>query len=389
MKILISNPGSTSYKCKLYDMTTEAILFQAGVERIGDELGLLTFHFNDTESIREELKVPDYAFAVNLCLEKMQSCYSIEEVAAIGFKTVHAKNVTGCVELDESVIRAMKEYMPLVPVHNQVYLTAIDVFRELLPEKPLVGLFETHFHTQIPDEAAMYGVPYAWVEKHGVRKYGFHGASHRYIAQTAAELFGTRKIISCHLGGSSSVCAIRDGVSIDTSMGMSAQTGCLNAKRVGDLDPFALLYVMEKENLSIEAMRQILISKSGVYGLSDLSGDFRDIDEAMQEGNAKARLAFETFAYVVKRYIGEYLAILNGADCIVFTGGLGQFSPIMRKTILSDMDNLGIRLDPKKNEANPPSGLISSLESTVQIAILPTNEELIVAREVKQWMDKQ
>ena len=389
MKILISNPGSTSYKCKLYDMTTETILFQAGVERIGDELGLLTFHFNDTESVREELTIPDYAFAVNLCLEKMKSRYSVEEVAAVGFKTVHAKDVTGCVELDESVIQAMKEYMPLVPVHNQVYLTAIGAFKRLLPEKPLVGLFETHFHTQIPDEAVMYGVPYSWVEKHGVRKYGFHGASHRYIALTAAEQFGARKIISCHLGGSSSVCAIRDGVSIDTSMGMSAQAGCLNAKRVGDLDPFALLYVMEKENLSIDAMRQILISQSGVYGLSDLSGDFRDIEEAMEVGNTKAKLAFETFAYVVKRYIGEYLAILNGADCIVFTGGLGQFSSSMRKSILSDMENLGIRLDSEKNEANPPSGLISSLDSVVQIAILPTNEELIVAREVKQWMHKQ
>ena len=388
MKILIANPGSTSYKCKLIDMTNEKILYQALVERIGDQESIFSYQFSEKEKVIEKRSIPDYFKAVNLTIDALQQFYIVETISAVGFKTVHAKDVSGCVSLTDDVLKAMVEYMPLVPVHNQVYLTAISVFKKLLPQIPLIGLFETAFHTNIPPEAYLYGIPYRYYKEYGVRKYGFHGASHRYIADTVKEnyLHGSNsyKVISCHLGGSSSVCAIKDGISIDTSMGMSAQSGLLNAKRVGDLDSFALLYIMEKENLSINQIREILISKSGVYGISGLSGDFRDIEEAMHQGNKQAEYAFKTFAYIVKRYIGEYMAILNGTDFLVFTGGLGQNSSAMRSEILSHMENIGIILDKDKNRENPKEGIISSQASSIKIAVIPTNEEIVVAREVEK-----
>lgn len=390
MKILIANPGSTSYKCKCYDMEHMDVLFQAEIERIGDKEGIYSYTFQGEEKVIQNLEIPDYHFAVNLTIETLTQKVAMEDLAAIGFKTVHAKDVTGCVELTEDVQDAMREYLPLVPVHNEVYLTAISVFSDVLPDTPLVGLFETAFHTEIPPEAYHYGVPYKYYEKYGVRKYGFHGASHRYIATKVKEDYfpneDSYKVISCHLGGSSSVCAIKDGISIDTSMGMSAQAGCLNAKRVGDLDSYAMLYIMEKEGLSIKDMRKILILEGGVYGISGISGDFRDITKGMQEGDERATLAFKTFAYSVKRYIGEYLAALNGTDFIVLTGGLGQHSPLMRKEILQNMENIGIGLDDAKNDQVLGEGIVSSDDSPITVLVLETNEELIVAREVERFL---
>jgi acetate kinase len=389
MKILIANPGSTSYKCKLYDTTDMTILFEATVERIGSDDGIYTYNFTDSVAQSETLPIPGYYFAVNLTLESLKKKFSIEEVSAVGFKTVHAKGVTGCVELTDDVLQAMEDYRLLAPVHTDVYVTAISVFKKLLNSTPLVGLFETYFHKNISPEAFMYGIPYEFYEKHGIRKYGFHGASHRYIGLRAKELYGANKIISCHLGGSSSVCAIKDGWSVDTSMGMSPQSGLLNAKRVGDLDSFALLYLMEKENLSTAEAGNLLMSKGGLYGISGIkSGDFRDIENSMNAGDKRAQLAFDTFAYYVKRYIGEYLAVLNGADCIVFTAGAGQKGKLLRKTILSNMENLGIILDDKKNNLNPKEGLISSDESKIKIVVIPANEEYIVAMEVNNYLQK-
>jgi len=391
MLVLIANPGSTSYKCKLIDTDTMDIRFQAAVERIGEPNGMRSYTAAGGERVSDTLPVADYTQAVHLTLEPLRKQIDLNALAAVGFKTVLARGVSGCVELTDAVLDAMREYLPLAPVHNAVYLTAISVFEKLLPSVPRIGLFETAFHAQIPLEAAVYGVPYAWIERHGVRKYGFHGASHRYVAGRVQELFAgvvrTGKIISCHLGGSSSVCAIRNGVSADTSMGMSPQCGVLNAKRVGDLDPFALLYVMEKENLSIERMREILITRSGVYGISELSGDFRDIEAAMDGGNRKAELAFKAFAYSVKRYIGEYVAVLNGADVVVFTGGLGQNSARMRKAIAGNMDALGIRLDDAKNRSNPKEGCISADGSPTTVAVVPTDEERIVAKAVAEKLE--
>ena len=389
MKILIANPGSTSYKCKLYDVPGMQVLYQATVERIGENQGIYTFNFSNGEKHSAAIPVPDYTAAVNLTLETIAKRYPVGEVSAVGFKTVHAKGVTGCVELTPDVLGAMEAYRQLAPVHTDVYVIAISVFRKLLPATPLVGLFETHFHRNIPPEAFIYGIPYEFYEKHGIRKYGFHGASHRFIAMRAKELFGASKIISCHLGGSSSVCAIREGWSIDTSMGMSPQSGLLNAKRVGDLDAYALLYLMEKEHLSAAEIGKILMSKGGVYGISGTSGDFRDVEAAMEKGDRRAALAFDAFAYGVKRYIGEYLAILNGADIIVFTAGAGQNGVLLRKRIAGNMENLGVLLDEEKNAANPREGLISRDSSKVKIAVIPTNEEYVVAGEVKDFLERR
>jgi len=390
MKILIANPGSTSYKCKLYDADNMDILFQAAVEKIGHDDGTIKYFFKDEEEKIKKLPIKDYHSAVNLTLEILKEKNLLKDISAVGFKTVHAKGVTGCVELNDSVIESMKEYRLLAPVHTDVYLTAISIFKELLSSVPLIGLFETHFHINIPPEAYIYGIPYEYFEKHGIRKYGFHGASHRYISFRAKELFNANKIISCHLGGSSSVCAIKDGISVDTSMGMSPQSGLLNAKRVGDLDAYALLYLMHKENLSINDAVEILMSKGGLYGISGIkTGDLRDIEAEMEKGNYRAKLAFDSFVYGVKRYIGEYLAILNGADCIVFTGGAGQNSISLRRKITENMENLGIIVDEEKNLSNPKEGLISSDDSKIKVAVIPTNEEYIVAAEVKNYLLKK
>lgn len=386
MKVLIANPGSTSYKCKLYNTSDMSVLFQANIERIGESEGIYSYSFDNGEQKKEILEIKDYFKAVDLTLSSLKEKYPIEDIEAVGFKTVHAKGVSGCVELTDEVLTAMENYRSLAPVHTDVYITAISVFKKLLTTTPLLGLFETHFHVNIPEEAYLYGIPYEYFEKHGIRKYGFHGASHRYIGQRASELFGAEKIISCHLGGSSSVCAIKDGWSIDTSMGMSPQSGLLNSNRVGDLDAYALLYLMEKEDLSIDDAREILMSKSGLLGLSGGISDFRDLEIKMNEGDAKAKTAFKTFAYYVKRYIGEYLVALNGADCIVFTAGAGQKSPSLRKEIVGNLNNIGIILDEKKNNENPTEGIISTKDSKIIVAVIPTNEEFIVAKEVEKYL---
>jgi acetate kinase len=392
MKILIANPGSTSYKCKLYDMQGEQILFQAAVENIGEAQALISIKIENKEWQKEMRSVPDYATAVNSTITEMTEQYPIEKIAGIGFKTVLAQGISGCTALTDAVISAMQAFQPIAPVHTAVYLTAINIFRQLLPETPLIGLFETAFHDHIPPEAYLYGIPYELYKKYGIRKYGFHGASHRYIMTYVKEKYcrdqANFRLISCHLGGSSSVCAIKNGQSMDTSMGMSPQSGLLNAKRTGDLDSFALLYLMEKENLSVEKTREMLINHSGVYGISGISGDFRDIETGMMQGNKQAEAAFKTFAYYVKRYIGEYLAVLNGCDFLVFTGGLGQNSPAMRKQITSNMENLGITLDTVKNAQNPVEGIISDPNSAVTICVIPTNEELIVARAVQEYLEQ-
>lgn len=393
MIILVANPGSTSYKCKLYETDAKTVLFQASVERIGDRESIFSYQYSDRDETVEHIAVTDVYTAIISTIERLTRACTIDHVAAVGFKTVVAKGVSGCVVLDNTVLEAMQAYMPLAPVHTHVYLTAIRVFKQIMPETPLIGVFETAFHDEIPPEVYLYGIPYEYYIKHGIRKYGFHGASHRYISERAKELYLSDriawKVISCHLGGSSSVCAVRDGKSIDTSMGMTPQSGVPNARRVGDLDVFALLYLMEQENLSIEETRAILSERSGLFGISGTSGDLRDIIAGKNSGTLRDTLAFDTYAYSVKKYIGEYFAVLNGADIIVFTAGSGQNAPVLRQEILKNLDYLGIFLDERKNEENPQEGLISTDESPVKIAVIPTDEEWIVAQAAEQLIRAQ
>jgi acetate kinase len=280
----------------------------------------------------------------------------------------------------------MKDFAPVAPVHNPVYIQAMEIFREVLPNVPMVAVFEPGFHVTIPDHAAVYGIPFEWTEKHGIRRYGFHGSSHRYIAQRVPELLGRPaeglRLVSCHLGGSSSICAIRDGKSVDSSFGFSAQSGVEHAARVGELDPFAVLYLMEKEKLTAAQVSDALCKKSGLLGISGVSSDLRDIEAAATKGNARAALALDILVYAIKKYLGAFAAAMGGLDAVAFAGGIGENSWRVREAVCRDMQFLGIALDEESNRR--PAGsdrVISQPDSSVAVLVVFTNEEIIVARE--------
>ncbi len=310
---------------------------------------------------------------------------NLEELDAVGFKPVHAKNIADSVFITEPIIQAMEEYTPLAPAHNPPYIEAFRIFQDVLPGKPLVGVFEPAFHKTLPDYARTYAIPYEWSEKHAIRRYGFHGASHRYISHRAPELVGRSRddlrIISCHLGGSSSICAIKHGISIDTSMGFSPQSGLPNATRNGDLDPFILLYLMEKEKLSTEDIRRVLVQNGGLKGISGLSGDVRDLEQAAVEGNVRAALALNVLVYETKKYIGAYSAALEGLDVLAFTGGIGENGINVRQSICQGLEFLGVQLDPRRNQIRGKDAVISQEDSPVKVLVILANEELVIARE--------
>jgi acetate kinase len=301
----------------------------------------------------------------------------------VGFKTVQAGEKNGSVLLADDVLEAMEAYRDLAPAHNPPYLTAIKMFRELLPRTPLVGVFEPGFHTTIPDYARAYGTPYEWYEKLGVRKYGYHGASHKFIAtETVRRLrlpADHHRIISCHLGGSSSICAIKDGASLDTSMGFTPQSGLLQGTRVGDMDPFVLPYVMKKKGITLEAALAECSKNGGLAGLSGISADMREINAAVAKWDTRATLARRRFIYDCKRYVGEYLVLLEGVDAIVFTGGIGQRDAALRREVLSALAFLGVKLDESGNNAH--AEIITARDSSITGMVLSTDEEIVVARE--------
>ena len=304
----------------------------------------------------------------------------------MGFKTVHLDGTPGCYLLDDTLIGRMEAMDDLAPAHNPPYVKAVRKMRELFPALPLVGLFEPAFHVTMPDYAAAYGVPARWAKEHSVRKYGFHGASHRYVSEAAPRIAGKDpqvcRLVSAHLGGSSSLCAVLNGKSIDTSMGTSPQSGVDHSTRNGDLDVFAVLRVMDREGLSTAEVRRILCKESGLAGVSGTSGDVRDIETAMAEGNDAARLALDMFCYNVKKTIGAYAAALGGLDVIGLAGGIGERGVAVRKKMLSGLEFLGVVLDDERNESHTgQEGIISAEDSPVTVAVVRTNEELVVARE--------
>ncbi len=390
MNVFSVNVGSTSLKYKVIAMPEEKVIANGKVERIGSEEADLVYQYGDEEPFKETLRGDtSYTGAIRRVSELLFSApdHSIpgHSVAGIGFKTVHGGPVTGTVLIDENVIKAMEEYSFVAPAHNPPYIKAIGAFQEMFPETPMVAIFETGFHRTIPEYARMYSIPYQWYEKYGVRRYGFHGSSHRYIAGRTPQFLqrdsrGLR-MISCHLGGSSSLCAIKDGISIDTSMGFSAQAGVPQGVRNGDLDVFALLYVMKKEGLSIEEAQKILGSQGGLKGISGIGADMRDLREAAASGDGKAKLAIDVFVYEVKKYIGAYSAALGGLDVLVFTGGIGENSSETREEICANMEYLGISLDNDRNQIRGEEGIISFNSSKVTVVVIPTNEELVLARE--------
>jgi acetate kinase len=395
MKILVANLGSTSFKYRLFDMADERQLARGGVERIGAESSR---SFVEIGGVRREStsRVPDHAVAVQKCLAQLtdreHGCLAdAGEVSAIGFKAVHAGSTSGVQRVTPDLLRAMERMNRVAPAHNPPYIAAMRLLSERVPGIPLVAAFETGFHATIPDRLRYYAAPYEWAEQCEVRRYGFHGASHRYIAWRTAQLLGRNnlRLISCHLGGSSSICAIRDGKSIATSMGMSPQSGLPNNNRAGDFDPFAIPIVMQATGKSLDQVLDDLAERGGLLGLSGLSGDVRDLEQAAAAGNSRAQLALDVFITSVRHYLGAYLVELGGADVIVFTGGIGENSQTVREAICRDMGFFGIALDPHLNATAKGEARVSSPESRVQIWIMPTNEELIVARQCKELLSKK
>jgi acetate kinase len=393
MKILIANLGSTSLKWRLFDFSNDAetLLHRGGFER-----------------------VTDYPKAIEDCLAQLKETKAIaseNDLAAVGFKTVIAKNVTGCVRLDERVLKAMEDYNGLAPAHNPPYITGIRLFARRVPGVPLVGLFETAFYQFAPEPMMRYAVPDAWHDL-GVRRWGFHGASHKFIAERSAELLGRRdvarraqnlyvdggksptegaplRVISCHLGGSSSITGIVNGVAIGNSLGMSPQSGLPHNNRVGDLDAEALPYVVKTLGLSIEEAQRQFAKEGGLKGLAGgLSNDIRDIQDAAAKDNVKAQLAIDVFVSEARRWMGGYFFQMNGADAIVFTAGIGENRAELRAAICANLDQLGIVLDAEKNSAaRATEAVISAESSRVKVLVIPTNEELVVARETKRLLE--
>jgi acetate kinase len=388
MKILVANLGSTSFKYRLFDMDGERVLARGGVERIGSPSSPC---FIEAAGKREEaaVAVKDHAAAVRLCLAQLadpkQACLKdASELAAIGFKAVHAQGVSGVRRVDEDVLRAMEAYADVAPAHNPPYVAAMRLLAKELPQIPLVAAFETGFHETIADAQGLYAVPREWAEDYGVQRWGFHGASHRYIAGRTAELLGRAdaKIISCHLGGSSSLCAIAGGRSVATSMGMSPQSGLPQNNRVGDFDVFALPVLMREAGKTLEDLLDDLANRSGLLGLSG-HNDLRDIEAAAAAGDARAKTALEVFVASVRHYLGAYLLLLGGADAVVFTGGIGENSASMRAAICANLEWFGIRLDAAANAKAKQEAAIHADTSRVQLWIMPTNEELVVARQAQ------
>src|SRR5262245_31037612 len=386
MKILVANLGSTSFKYRLFDMADERVLARGGVERIGSPKSRC---FVETGGRRDEaeLSAPDHAAAVRLCLRQLAEKKALKdpsELAGIGFKAVHARGVTGVQRVDDRVLDAMEAYADVAPAHNPPYTKAMRLLAKELPQIPLVAAFETGFHETIPAPEKHYAVPREWAEKYGVKRWGVHGASHRYIAERTPQLLGkaVSRLISCHLGGSSSLCAIRDGKSVANSLGMSPQTGLPHNNRVGDFDVFALPSLLRETGKTLEQVLDDLANRSGLLGLSG-SNDLRDIESAAARGEERAKLGLDVFVAAVRHYLGAYLVLLGGADAIVFTGGIGENSAAMRAAVCADLGWFDIRLDPQANTAAKGEMPLHSADSRVQLWIMPTNEELIVARQAK------
>ena len=395
MKILVANLGSTSFKYRLLDMGDERQIARGGIERIGASESRCFVEIGESRS-EKNLEVPDHAEAVKQCLAQLtdpdSGCLeSANEVSAIGFKAVHGGAISGVQRVTPELLAAMEEMNPVAPAHNPAYIAAMRQLNEKLPEIPLVAAFETGFHQTIPDRNAYYAVPHQWAEQCLVKRWGFHGASHRYIATRTAEILGRDdlRIISCHLGGSSSISAIKDGKSVANSFGMSAQTGLPHNNRVGDFDPFAIPMIMKQTGKSLSEVLQVLASESGLAGLSGTSGDARDVSQAAEEGNARAQLALDLFATSVRNYLGAYLVELGGADVLVFTGGIGENRSEFRRQVCRDLEVFGIVLDPEANEKTRDEGRISTESSRTQVWVIPTNEEIIVARQAKQLLEGQ
>lgn len=394
MKVLVVNCGSSSLKYQLINMEDEAVLAKGLVDRIGIKGSVLTHKVNGEKYVTEK-PMEDHSVAIKLVLHALvDKDYGVikdmSEISAVGHRVVHGgEKYASSVLIDDEVMKSIEECCKLAPLHNPPNIIGINACKELMPNTPMVAVFDTAFHQTMPDYAYMYGLPYNLYKEHGIRRYGFHGTSHKFVSKAAADFLGkdvkNLKMVVCHLGGGASVTAVNGGESVDTSMGFTPLAGLVMGTRCGDLDPAIVTYMINELKMTPEEVDTTLNKKSGVFGLSDISSDMRDIKKGVRENNSRAKLVFNVFNYRIKKFIGSYIAAMNGIDCLVFTGGIGENSPENRHEICKDMDFLGIKADEEKN--NEAIGIdkdISAEDSRVKVLVIPTNEELMIARDTKE-----
>ncbi|KEH97945.1 acetate/propionate family kinase [Clostridium massiliodielmoense] len=397
MKILVINCGSSSLKYQLIDMTSEQPIAQGLVDRIGIEGSILTHKVNGKKyKIEEEMK--DHKKAIELVLnalinEEYGVIKDMAEISAVGHRVVHGgEKYAESVLIDSEVMKALEEFIKLAPLHNPPNIIGINACKELMPNTPMVAVFDTAFHQTLPDYAYMYSLPYDLYEKHGIRKYGFHGTSHKYVSAMAAKVLGKSiedlKLITCHLGNGSSLAAVKNGKCVDTSMGFTPLAGLTMGTRCGDIDPAIVTFLIKELNYSVDEVNKIMNKESGVLGISGISSDFRDILKAAAEGNERAELALNIFKNKVIQHIGAYTAVMGGVDAIVFTAGVGENSEPIRKRIVSELGFLGINLDKEKNKVMGEIETISTEDSKVRVLVIPTDEELMIARDTKEIVEK-
>ena len=390
MKVLVINCGSSSLKYQLIDSETEVALAVGLCERIGID-GRLNHTPNGGEKVVIEQAMPDHEVAIRMVLDALTNenygvIKNLDEIDAIGHRLVHGgEKFTKSVIIDDEVIAGVEECSPLAPLHNPANLIGVRACQAIMPGVPNIGVFDTAFHQTMEPVAYMYGLPYEYYEKYKVRRYGFHGTSHSFVSKRAIQMLNldpdNSKIIVCHLGNGSSISAVKNGKVVDTSMGMTPMEGLVMGSRCGDMDPTIVEYLAHSLNKSLEEVMVILNKKSGVLGISGVSSDFRDLDKASNEGNERAKLAVEVFSYRTAKYIGSYIAAMNGVDAIVFTAGLGENNIVVREQILNHFGYMGITLDKEANQIRGEEKIISTPDSKVTVAVIPTNEELAIAHE--------
>ena len=389
MKILVLNCGSSSIKYKLFDMTTKEVLAQGGIEKIGLVGSFLKLTLPNGEKKILEKDIPEHTAGIEFILNTLVSpeygaIKSLDEINAVGHRMVHGgERFSESVLLNKEVLDAFTACNDLAPLHNPANLKGVNAVSAILPNVPQVGVFDTAFHQTMPDYAYMYAIPYELYEKYGVRRYGFHGTSHRYVSQRVCEFLGVdpkgKKIITCHIGNGGSISAIKDGKCIDTSMGLTPLEGLVMGTRSGDIDAGAVTFIMEKEGLNATGVSNLLNKKSGVLGISGVSSDMRELEAAVAAGNPKAILAEKMYFYRIKKYIGAYAAALGGVDIILFTGGVGENQANCRSEVCEGLEFMGVKIDLEKNKVRGEEAVISADDSKVTVAVIPTDEELMIA----------
>lgn len=397
MKILVINCGSSSLKYQLIDMETEELMAKGLVERIGIEGSRIKHETIGKEKKTIETPMQDHKRALELVMESLTNeeygaIKSLDEIDAVGHRVVHGgEDFAQSVVIDEKVLKGIEDNVEIAPLHNPPNIMGIKACQRLLPNVKQVAVFDTAFHQTMPAESYIYALPYEYYEKYKIRRFGFHGTSHRYITKRAAEMLGKDlnevNLITCHLGNGSSICAVKNGKSIDTSMGFTPLEGLAMGTRCGDLDPAILPFIMEKENLSAEELNTLMNKKSGVLGISGVSSDFRDIEAARDEGNERAKLALDIFEKRVRGYIGSYMTELDHVDAIVFTAGVGENSVEMRESIVNGLKSLGIKTDAERNNVRGEDKLISADDSSIKVLVIPTNEELMIAKDTLELVN--